>query len=273
MVGEVVPPLVIVPESSCMASDASGSADERSGEGMDERDVAKYVSRARAQVTMEVPAGPGAVGGAGGKPRVTPLAAGGEAQAANKFSEHFSEVIMAALDETTEPVAAEDVRDVVAFHGMTPSARPGVAEGGERADAHADTGRVLERLVVQAEGGGIGDGVEPHAAGSGGDAVQEGTGQISGRKMHQLSVVCVVEGAANECGQLSALGGSWCGEVRCGMGADIRKAAVNLPPGREHGSMGGCEGVQVGGGSRECSGSAHCRGKKDSGAIVGGSHL
>jgi hypothetical protein len=91
---------------------------------------------------------------------------------------------MAALNETTELVAAEGVRDVVIFHGMTASTRPGASEGRERADAHADTGRVLERLIVQAEGGGIGDGVEPHAAGSSGDAVQEGTGPVSGQKEH-----------------------------------------------------------------------------------------
>jgi hypothetical protein len=39
-----------------------------------------------------------------------------------------------------------------------------VAEGGERADAQADAGSVLERLVVQAEGGGIGESVEPNAS-------------------------------------------------------------------------------------------------------------
>jgi hypothetical protein len=61
---------------------------------------------------------------------------------------HFSGVIVAALYETTEPVAAEGVRDVVIFHGMTASTRPGASEGRERADAHADAGRVLERLIV-----------------------------------------------------------------------------------------------------------------------------
>jgi hypothetical protein len=260
MVGVIVPTLVSVPESSRVARGASGGAEVRSGEGMDERHVAEYVSGAWAQVAMEVPPGLGAVGGAGGKPGVPPLAAGGEAQAANKFSEHFSGVIMAALYETAEPVAAEGVRDVVAFYGMTTSACPGVSEGGERADAQADAGRVLERLVVQAEGGGIGDGVEPHAARSGGDAVQEGAGPVSGQKAHQLSVVGFVEGAAYECGQLSELGGSWCGEASCGRRAEIREAAVKVPPGRKCGSMGGCEGVQVGGGSRECSGCARCRG-------------
>jgi hypothetical protein len=177
---------------------------------------------------------------------------------------------MAALYETTEPVAAEGVRDVVVFYGMAASACIGQSEGGERADAQADAGRVLERLAVQAEGGGIGDGVELHASRSGGDAVQEGTGPVSGPKARQLSVVGFAEGAAYECGQLSELGGSWCGEASCERGAEIREAAAIVPPGRECGSMGGREGVQVGGGSRECSGRERCRGKGGSSANVGG---
>jgi hypothetical protein len=64
--------------------------------------------------------------------------------------------------------------------------------------------------------------------------------------------MCFVEGAAYECGQLSELDGSWCGEANCGMGAETRGAAVNVPPGHKCGSVGGCEGVQGGGGSREC---------------------
>jgi hypothetical protein len=69
---------------------------------MDERDVAEHVTGAWAQVAMEVPARLAAVGGAGGKPGVPPLAAGGKAQAAEKFefTQHFSGVIMAALNET-----------------------------------------------------------------------------------------------------------------------------------------------------------------------------
>jgi hypothetical protein len=49
---------------------------------------------------------------------------------------------MAALYKTTETVAAEGVRDVIAFHGVTASTCPGVSEGGERADAQADARRV-----------------------------------------------------------------------------------------------------------------------------------
>jgi hypothetical protein len=131
---------------------------------------------------MEVAADLAAGGGAGGKPGLPPIAAGGEAQAANKLSEHFSGVIMAALYETTEPVVAEGVRDFVAFYVMTASTCPGVSKGEESADAQADAGRVLERLVVQAEGGGIGDGVEPHASRSGEDAVKRARDRSVGKR-------------------------------------------------------------------------------------------
>jgi hypothetical protein len=107
MVGVVVPTVISVPVSSRMARGASGGTEVRGGKETDERDVPEYVARARAQVAMEVPAGLGAVEGVGGKPRVSPLSVGGEAQAANKFSEHVSGVILAALYEITEPVAAE----------------------------------------------------------------------------------------------------------------------------------------------------------------------
>jgi hypothetical protein len=38
---------------------------------------------------------------------------------------------------------------------MIASARPGGAEVGESADCHADTGRILECMVVKEEGGGV----------------------------------------------------------------------------------------------------------------------
>jgi hypothetical protein len=245
MIGIVAPTLVSVPESSRVARVARGGAEVRSSEGLDERHVAEYVSGAWAQVVMEVPVGSWAVGGAGNKPGVPPLAAGEEAQAAYKFSKNFSGVIMAALYETTESIAAEGVRDLVAFLCMTESACPGLSEEGERSEAQAHAGRIQKRLGVKADGAGIGDGDEPHTSRSGGDAVQEGAGPVRGQKAHQHSVVGVVEGAACQCGQLSELGGSWCGDFGCGMGSEIREAAVNLPPGRKCVSMGGCEGVQV----------------------------
>jgi hypothetical protein len=63
---------------------------------------------------------------------------------------------MAALHETAEPVRAEGMRGVVAFHGLTAAARPGVAKGTECADSHANAGGVLEGSVAQAKGGGVG---------------------------------------------------------------------------------------------------------------------
>jgi hypothetical protein len=65
----------------------------------------------------------------GSEPRIVPLAAGGKAEAANEVAKHFGGVVVAALHEATEPVAAEGMRDVVAFQGVIVSARSGIAEG------------------------------------------------------------------------------------------------------------------------------------------------
>jgi hypothetical protein len=82
---------------------------------------------------------PGAVGVAGHKQGVPPLTAGGEAQGADEFSQHFRSVVMAALHETTELMAAQGMCDVVVvFHGMTARARPDIAVEGDRVDAHVD---------------------------------------------------------------------------------------------------------------------------------------
>jgi hypothetical protein len=91
-------------------------------------------------------------------------------------------IVVAALHESTKPVAAERIRDIVVFHGMTARARPCIAEGPERADSHANAGSVLEGLVAQAEAGGVGNCVEPHAAGPGRDAVEECPGPVGGPK-------------------------------------------------------------------------------------------
>jgi hypothetical protein len=62
---------------------------------------------------------------------------------------------MAASHETTKPVAAKGMRDVVAVNSTTASTRPAVIEGGDLRGAHphmhADPAGILERLVVQAE--------------------------------------------------------------------------------------------------------------------------
>jgi outer membrane lipoprotein SlyB len=63
---------------------------------------------------------------------------------------------MSAVHESTKPVAAEGMRNIVVFHSMIASARPCVAQGQECADSHANAGDVLEGLVAQAKGGGVG---------------------------------------------------------------------------------------------------------------------
>jgi hypothetical protein len=94
---------------------------------------------------------PGAGRGAESEPRIPPLTAGGKrAQAVDEFMQHFRGFVMVAFLQSNEPVAAEGVhvRDVVVFHRMTSSARPGVAEGGEREDSRANASGFLQGLVV-----------------------------------------------------------------------------------------------------------------------------
>jgi hypothetical protein len=90
---------------------------------------------------------------------------------------------MAALHKTAELAAAKAVRNVVVLHGLTATTRPGVAEGRERTDSHANAGGVLEDLVIQKMGGPVGDGVEAHAAGPDGSAVQKSAGPVGGPKV------------------------------------------------------------------------------------------
>jgi hypothetical protein len=106
VVGEVVPALVGITKSSGMARGAGGRQEVGSSQGMDERHVGENVARPGAQVAVKVPACLGAVGGAGRKPGVSPYSARGEAQAAHEFALNFRHLVMAALHETAEPVAA-----------------------------------------------------------------------------------------------------------------------------------------------------------------------
>jgi hypothetical protein len=95
------------------------------------------MARSLAQVAVEAPACLGADRGVGRKPRVLPLSAGGEAKAANEFSQHFHSVAMAAFHEAAESVAAKGARHVVVFNGVTASACPTIVEQGERVHPHA----------------------------------------------------------------------------------------------------------------------------------------
>jgi hypothetical protein len=56
------------------------------------------------------------------------------------------------------------------------------AEGGQHADSHVNESDVLESLVVRAEGGGIGDCVELHAAESDRNDAEECPGPVCGPK-------------------------------------------------------------------------------------------
>jgi hypothetical protein len=48
------------------------------------------------------------------------------------------------------------MRGVVICHGLTATARPGVAKARVCADSHAKAGGILEGSVAQAKGGGVG---------------------------------------------------------------------------------------------------------------------
>jgi hypothetical protein len=170
------------------------------------------------------PSAPG--GGSGCEPRIPPLAAGGKSQGADEFAQHLRGVVVAALHESAKPVAA-GVHDIVVFHGMTTSARPCVAKGRERANSHAIAG-ILEGLVAQAEGGGVGDWVEPHVAGPGRNAVEECPGPVGGPKALQVGVAGCMEGAADERGQQGELGGGRCGEAICGRWAVIGECDMQV---------------------------------------------
>jgi hypothetical protein len=64
------------------------------------------VARPGAQVIVKVQVCLGAVGGAGRKPGVSPFSARGEAQAAHALAQNLRRLVMPALHETAEPVAA-----------------------------------------------------------------------------------------------------------------------------------------------------------------------
>jgi hypothetical protein len=156
---------------------------------MDERDVGENVTRPRAQVAVKVPECLGAIEGAGHKPGVSPFSSRGEAQAAHKLAQNFRRLVMSALHETAEPVAAYGVRDVVILDGVAAGARPARAEGGERAHSHADAASVLKGLIIQAEGWGVWHSIEPHAAGPAGGAIEECPGPVGVPKALQLRSV------------------------------------------------------------------------------------
>jgi hypothetical protein len=142
---------------------------------------------------MEVPTRVGAVWGAGSEPRIPLLMAGVKTKAANELVKQFFGVVVVALFESTEPVAAEGMRNVIVFHGVTISARPGIANEGDHSDAHPCVSSVLKSLVAQADGRGLVDSVKPLAAGVRARALRGGAwalsvGQKRSSSAHLLAV-------------------------------------------------------------------------------------
>jgi hypothetical protein len=120
---------------------------------------------------------------------------------------------------------------------------------------------VLKCLVPHADVGGIGDGVQPYAAGLGQDAVEAGPGPDGGPKAPQFRVTGCLEGAADKFGQQSELGGCWRRVCirRC---AVISESAVHVSRCTNRNAVGSSKGVQVGGSCGDGSGRARCRGKE-----------
>jgi hypothetical protein len=75
---------------------------------------------------------------------VSPILASGEVQAAHEFAQNFLCLVMAALHETAEQVAAKRVRDVVVLDGVAAGTRLARAKGGKRAYSHADAAGALK---------------------------------------------------------------------------------------------------------------------------------
>jgi hypothetical protein len=94
VVHEIVPAPVDVLESSGKAVRVRSRANVRSGQGVDEGDVREHMAGSQAEVAVEFPACLGTVGGAGCNLGAPSLTSGGEAQAANEFSQHLRSVII-----------------------------------------------------------------------------------------------------------------------------------------------------------------------------------
>jgi hypothetical protein len=78
------------------------------------------------------------------------------------------------------------MRHVIALDSLIASTCPAVAAGGEGPLNHTNLAGILERLVVREKGRRVGDGVDPHAAEPGGDAVEQGAGAACGPEAHKL---------------------------------------------------------------------------------------
>jgi hypothetical protein len=72
---------------------------------------------------------------------------------ADKFAQSFHRLVMTALHETADPVAAEGVRDVVVLDRVAAGARSACAKGGERAQPHVDACCVMKSMILHLGGG------------------------------------------------------------------------------------------------------------------------
>jgi hypothetical protein len=117
---------------------------DRRGRARVERHIGKYMAWSWIQVAMEAPECRGM--GGGNKLGVPNLLAGGEAQAADEFLQHFRDVIVVTLHMIN---AAKTVRDVVIYHRMTTTTHPDVAERGECAIFHVDASYILVCSVIR----------------------------------------------------------------------------------------------------------------------------
>jgi hypothetical protein len=172
---------------------------------MNEGDIGEHMSGAGAQVAMEVPAHLGAVWGAGSKPRIAPLTDRGNAKAADEFAQRFCGVIVAALHEYAEPVAAQASvrrRRLQCDHKGTSKH----CQRRKTTGHPCKRGRCPERLGHS--GGGRGHrGPHPATCGPGRDAVEEGSGSVGGPKARQLRVTGCVEDKVDVLGQGSEMRG------------------------------------------------------------------
>jgi hypothetical protein len=162
---------------------------------------------------MEVQTCLRAVQGLGSEQRISPLATGGKAKAPNEVAQHVGGFVVAALHKAAQPVAAEARRRFPWCDSKRTSRH---CRRRKTCGRPCERGGVLKGLVAQAEGWGIGDSIEPHAAGPGGGDVEEGPGPVGGPKGQQLRVTGCVEGTGNMHGLLSELGRGSLGEAICG---------------------------------------------------------
>jgi hypothetical protein len=163
-----------------MAKGAGDGRKAESGQGMDDRDIMQVHGRVRGAGCNGIPACLGAVGETGTQAGSTTPCGLKRAQEADEFLQHFRSVIIVDFHSIDALLASKGVRRV--FHSMITSARPGVAEGGKRADTHADTSRVTQAACWKAwlsrrRDGASRDGVKPHVSKLGGDVV-EGLGAV-----------------------------------------------------------------------------------------------